>query len=395
MSSNDKEDERGSNGGDRKKKKKRKQCSAKGCITPVQHKVGGIRGRCSKHGGIPLCSMKGCKTPVQHREGGIRGRCSKHGGIPLCSNKGCRTPAQYHSGGIQGRCSKHGGIPLCTTKGCKTPVQHREGGIRGRCSKHGGIPLCSIQGCTTPTQYRIGGLRKRCVRHGGFPKCNRCQLFSVTKVGKLCSYCDPNSKASRRSRREEEAVAEFLKKNKIRFEREVSISFKCFSDKEENSKKSARLDFVVYNRKKKIFVIEVDENQHKSSIYSISCDIRRMLDVMCAVSIGSGTPPENVIWIRFNPNAYKLNGKTTRMKKKEERLKRLVSVLQDKDDENRRKKKRKKTEKIIYMYYDSSFVPASAEEKNGNKRTKGRFLPDVTKDPNFPQSILPSISCIV
>ena len=208
-----------------KRKRRKRICQhPDGCSTPVNYKDGGLRNRCSRHGGFPLCQHPdGCSSSVAYKDGGLRNRCTRHGGYPLCQHPdGCSTPVQYKDGGLRGRCIRHGGYP----DGCSTPVAYIDGGLRGRCRRHGGYPLCQHpDGCGTPAKYKDGGVRNRCSRHGGYPKCATCMQFSVSKVGQLCSDCDP--KKRRRRKLKEDAIRDLLRKHDIRFEDEVKIDFEC------------------------------------------------------------------------------------------------------------------------------------------------------------------------
>lgn len=318
-----------------KKRRKRKICFEEGCETPVNYKKGGMRNRCQKHGGYPQCSFEGCETPVNYMEGGIRGRCQKHGGIPQCSDEGCETPVLYKEGGIRGRCIRHGGYPQCSFENCETPVLYKEGGIRGRCIRHGGYPECSVEGCETPVQYREGGLRGRCRKHGGLPKCSSCSFWSVHKLGFKCSYCRPDSATAKRSKKEEEAVAKVLNDAGIIYQREVQIHYGCNMN---TKKQFARLDFVIEGPQRRV-ILEVDERQHQDTTYNIECDLSRMMYVMSAISLDDNDRP--TFWIRFNPNAFKVDGKTKRVPKKI-RYTRLIDLIRGTDVG------------VVYMYYDVS-----------------------------------------
>ena len=298
------------------------------CTTPIQFKAGGIADRCSKHGGIPLCqhiSEDGtkCVTPVQFRVGGIADRCKKHGGFPLCqhiseNDKRCTTPILFMVGGIADRCSKHGGVvrKLCqhTSEdgiGCTTPIQFKAGGIADRCSKHGGIPPCDEEGCDTPVKFREGGIRGKCRKHGGHPFCV-CTFFTVRKLGDLCCLCDPNSKTTR-----------LQKEMKIRAYLE-----ECFPDvKFEYGKRIYQQSGSVCDMSKAFYapdilvitawghlIIEVDEKQHEA--YKLnhggqgySCDNRRMVEIWELL----GVRVASVVFIRYNPDAFKINSVTTRI----------------------------------------------------------------------------------
>ena len=254
----------------------------------------------------------------------------------ICQSEGCVTPVKFLKGGKRDRCITHGGYPLCQHPGCVTPVQFKEGGKRDRCITHGGYPLCQYPGCVTPVCFKEGGQRDRCCKHGGFPKCSSCGLFGVNKQGLTCSYCRPGSATAKRAKKEEEAVADFL--SGFVFQREVHISYCCLDQDSLENKRSARLDFVIELPTHRV-ILEVDENQHKSETYNVACDVARMTHVMGAIACTGERP---TTWIRFNPNAYAVDG-VTQKKPKLERYQALEKMIRQPVEGT----------KVVYMYYDT------------------------------------------
>ena len=297
-----------------------------GCTTPVNFKEGGQVNRCQKHGGIPLCQHMSedgtkCVTPVNFKEGGIANRCSKHGGIPLCQHISeddikCTTPACFRVGGKVDRCSKHGGFPLCQYIsedgiGCTTPVKFIEGGIVDRCQKHGGYPPCDEEGCDTSVHYITGGIRGKCCKHGGHPFCV-CRVFTVTKLGGLCCLCDPNSKTTRLQK--EMKVRAYLAESfpDVKFEYGKRI-YQQSGSVCDMSKAFYAPDILVITAWGHL-IIEVDEKQHEA--YKLnhggqgySCDNRRMVEIWELL----GVRVASVVFIRYNPDAFKINSVTTRI----------------------------------------------------------------------------------
>ena len=105
----------------------------------------------------------------------------------------------------------------------------------------------------------------------------------------------------------------------ILYQREVRIDFSCFT----SHKKFARLDFVCEQKDRRV-ILEVDERQHADQSYSIGCDVSRMLDVVAALVCEDNTRP--TLWLRFNPNAYKVDGVRAYTSRKE-RYRRLLAIL--------------------------------------------------------------------
>jgi hypothetical protein len=78
----------------------------------------------------------------------------------------------------------------------------------------------------------------------------------------------------------------------------INLSFK--------NKTYCKIDFV-YNTEKALFYIENDEYQHKS--HDVSEEIQRMIDVKEYLDFNNIETP--LVWIRYNPNSFKINGRNT------------------------------------------------------------------------------------
>ena len=83
---------------------------------------------------------------------------------------------------------------------------------------------------------------------------------------------------------------------KYLFEREKRIEYSCIT----TEKTCAKLDFYLVLSDKRV-IIEVDEQQHTSSSYSIPCELARMTSIMAAMTCGDNLMP--TLLIRFNPRA--------------------------------------------------------------------------------------------
>ena len=100
------------------------------------------------------------------------------------------------------------------------------------------------------------------------------------------------------------------------FRREKRIDFKCAKLKD--APEYARIDFVLGVPGGFVF-LEVDEDQHKHKhVDDPICDMKRMKNVDLALEaradkIGSNAP--NVYWLRYNPHAWHVGGKTLRYEK--------------------------------------------------------------------------------
>jgi len=280
---------------------KRKLCSENDCSNIARK--GGV---CVTHGAVSKrCSVDNCtKIAVK---GGV---CISHGAVhKRCIFDGCLNQVQ-----IGGLCISHGAkVARCSVDNCSNKVQ--TGGV---CFTHGAkITRCSIDGCTNQT--RKGGV---CIRHGAktlrcnHPECNykrqkdglcgyhhpnqrkciNCQYFQVSIKGSMCSTC-----AGYRENSEEFKLRELIN---IWFQ-----DLKIVHDKIiDGSCLRYRPDFFIETPKGHVIILEVDEDHHKQ--YDINCEIVRMFNIQQAIM----TP---IIFVRYNPDAYKPGGvKTTAVPKK-------------------------------------------------------------------------------
>jgi len=140
-------------------------------------------------------------------------------------------------------------------------------------------------------------------------KCISCNLFRVSHSTKfLCSYCRPNS--SKKQHTKERKVVNFLNDEKEipKFTHNKSIGQVCG-----NFRPDISIDCVRF-----FLVVEIDENQH--SAYPQECEITRMYNIEQALGLRTH-------FIRYNPDAYKVNGLTTRVDTTK-RLQHLSTLIQ-------------------------------------------------------------------
>lgn len=137
-------------------------------------------------------------------------------------------------------------------------------------------------------------------------------------------------------KKEEHRIEKLLERNEIFFKREEIVKFDCFR----SDKKFARIDFVVY-KKGFLFLLEVDECQHENRSYSVRCDIVRMNNIITALKC-------KIVFIRYNPNIYYVNGKKIHKPKKTRELELIDFITKYKPTQDI---------EIKYMFYDSLVVP--------------------------------------
>ncbi len=138
---------------------------------------------------------------------------------------------------------------------------------------------------------------------------------------------------------EEHKIDVLLKKYEIEFIREHMIDFNCVYDIDGSR---AYIDFVLLINNNIIFV-EIDEYQHKYGYYGIACDMKRMSKITESLILGGLALP--ILFIRYNPNSYSVDGKQCRVIQ-ENRQKTLIEYIRNyKSDPD-------KLLQIQYMFYD-------------------------------------------
>ena len=110
------------------------------------------------------------------------------------------------------------------------------------------------------------------------------------------------------------------------FKREKRIDFRCADVQSKTA--YCRIDFVVSTPGGLVF-LEVDEDQHLYGYDAmVSCDMKRMAHVMETLGMELGDSLPYVYWLRYNPNAYHVDGDLVRVPK-DDRETRLLDWLSD------------------------------------------------------------------
>ena len=127
----------------------------------------------------------------------------------------------------------------------------------------------------------------------------------------------------RKRKKQEAVIAEVLTKNNIPYTREHTVTYKCISDiKNSNS----RIDFVLEHRDQQgtfgLIFLEVDEHQHKWNM--LSCEISRMSKIIESLRVDGNMLP--IRFVRYNPDAFTVNGAKMKMKQ-DERHRMLLQTL--------------------------------------------------------------------
>ena len=112
------------------------------------------------------------------------------------------------------------------------------------------------------------------------------------------------------------------------FKREKRIDFKCANV--QSATQYARIDFAISLQGGLVF-LEVDENQHQYGYDGLlSCDMKRMSHVMESLAIELQEALPHIYWLRYNPNAWHVDGVTRRVPKldREARLARFLMTFE-------------------------------------------------------------------
>jgi hypothetical protein len=168
----------------------------------------------------------------------------------------------------------------------------------------------------------------------------------MSTVGK-CHECDTTVRT--RVKQKEDAVAELLYGAYADqcVLREFPVPFKACGigvDRSACAQKpsiNARLDFVIESLTA-VVIVEVDEFQHSS----YCGEIARVNEIFTALHLGGNT--RHVQFVRFNPDAFKIDQKPGRVSLKV-RNARLVEVIQKALDSH----EPQKTWSILHMFFDT------------------------------------------
>ena len=147
-----------------------------------------------------------------------------------------------------------------------------------------------------------------------------------------------------RQKKQEERVARVLTDAGIAFKREHQVDFTCLLSP--LTAAYARIDFVI-DLHGHVVLLEIDEGQHKFGYGSAACDMKRMATVVESLAVGGNTLP--VMFIRYNPHAYTVDG-ASRARLRRERETVIVRALQD---EAHAMWQSRRPLSVQYMYYDS------------------------------------------
>ena len=300
----------------------------------TEHKLEGMINVISK-----TCIYQNCKVrPNYNNEGETKGiYCAEHkleGMIDVknktCIYPNCKVQPTYNNEGeTKGiYCAEHkleGMINVknktCIYPNCKVqPVYNNEGETKGiYCTEHkleGMIDVkhktCIYPNCKVRSYYNNEGETKGiyCAEHklegmidviSKTCKSEWCYTTVTKKYQGYCLYCYihlfPDKKVSRNYKTKETAVVEFIK--------DKFSDYHWLVDKRIIDGCSKRRPDLFLDLGYQIIIVEVDEGGHPESNpnYETTCENKRIMEISQDV----GHRP--IIFIRFNPDGYKKNGK--------------------------------------------------------------------------------------
>lgn len=282
---------------------------------------------CKQCGGSQICQhgkrkaeCRPCRGSSICPHGTSKFSCKSCGGSKFCQHgkqkdvcRTCGGSRICQHGRPKERCQQCGGNQIC---------QH--GRLKYRCHVCGGSQICQHgrlkYDCHVCGGNRIcqhGRRKERCPECGGTSICSNCHFVVVMKRGGLCASCRPTPNIRSRCREvklagtldqwaDDDKISKYTTWNK---QNQLADPLQCGK---------YRVDFTFETPSGVVF-LECDEKQH--SEYVKRCELVRQAEV----ALGYGGLP--VHWIRYNPDAFKING-TTRVTKRGERESTLLRNLQ-------------------------------------------------------------------
>jgi len=121
------------------------------------------------------------------------------------------------------------------------------------------------------------------------------------------------------TKQKELVLYQALRQAGVAFEYQFHIPFKSCGFTSETTR--AFVDFAIIQPWGYI-LLECDEDQHRG--YDSSCDVRRDFDMAASIALGS---EHKLLIIRYNPDGYRVGGKT-RVESKKDRMRRLLDLLE-------------------------------------------------------------------
>ena len=286
-----------------------------------------------------LCTYEGCDKAFVSANS-LKDHMCYHTGERRfkCDFEGCNL-AFFASGHLKDHFRTHTGEKpyACPYEDCDM-IFSRQNSLTSHIRTHTGEKpyKCKFEGCTYESAMISSMICHKRIHTGETPySCGieGCTYsFSRSDYLKIHQYYYHDPEGIRVRHRQEHSIQKLFEANNINFSREYPVSFSCIG------RTRASIDFLLIINGVMIF-IEVDENQHCD--YGVDCDLKRMADIYSVLTLGCITMP--IIFIRYNPHAYKVDGKTKKTTQIERHSKLLETIeYASKLEQNA----------ILYLFYD-------------------------------------------
>lgn len=178
---------------------------------------------------------------------------------------------------------------------------------------------CTFDGCNQEFKLR-GNFTDHIRRHlgeKGFPCPEESCGYEFATQGDLIQHTKSHHtvEGQIKKKKEEARIIRFLETKGFDFKPQHTIDFKCLGDLRDGDR--CFIDFVIMHKDENgaagLIFLEVDENQHID--YGVSCELRRMSHVASTLMLEGNTLP--IVFIRYNPHLFKVDGKTVASNKKD------------------------------------------------------------------------------
>jgi hypothetical protein len=322
-----------------------------------------------------VCKVQGCGKAFT-QSGHLVSHQRTHDGVKtfVCDVKGCGK-AFTHSGSLAVHKRTHSSLRpyVCDVDSCGKAFT-QSGHLAVHRQSHDGTKpsVCEVEGCGKAFTH-AGNLAVHMRTHTGMRPyaCNVewCgQAFpQATHLAKHMRTHTPEG--MQRRKRQEQRVAAVLDAAGISYKREHQVNFDCI--RADQGKKCARADFLILLGGR-VVLLEVDELQHMSDGYTLSCEMRRTVDIMSALLAGGNELP--LVMIRYNPDAYSVDGRRVKRPRKE-REDVLLRVLAELAALREPGEPAPPPFQMLYMYYDS------------HRDAEGEAVPCILEDPEYSQQL--------
>ena len=221
---------------------------------------------------------------------------------------------------------------------------------------------CTICGLKFPSRFNFLRHERKHKNESGRFRCHLCpdhgeaQKSFHTKFNLMRHLRGYHRERSEKwCKKQEERITQLLEKNNITFLRELPIPFQgCIPEKLCTNKHYARLDFCVHNNNYPEWctIVSVDEHEHRT--YGDEAEISRILNVLSSIQLRAEQDPfyqerpKRIRWIRYNPDAYRRNGKRPRRYATSEEREAILLQLLQSDPKNCEAQL-----ELIYLFYST------------------------------------------